>query len=315
MAAVLAGLAVVLAAAAVFGFSRYQGRVEVLDLSVGISESELARISLTREGRDDSDALWLRFGFDLRAGPVEDARQYLPFLAYLEKATGYRFALHLTSSGGELFRELGEGVVDLAAVGAVSYIKAHDEFGAVPLVRGLNRDGKATYRSLIITASDSRLASIADLRGKRLALGSVDSTQGHIIPRISLLEQGLQLEDLARYQFTGSHRNCAKALLSGRFEACAIQDTMGHALAAARQVRVLFVSKEYPSSGIAASPKLRPEVLGRLRQALLDFDPKGRERDSLYNWDNTEMPNGFIAARDGDYRDLREAMRRLALLD
>ena len=47
-----------------------------------------------------------------------------------------------------------------------------------------------------------------------------------IIPRISLLEQGVALEDLARYEFTGSHRNCAKAMLSGRFEACAIQDTM-----------------------------------------------------------------------------------------
>ena len=27
------------------------------------------------------------FGFDLRAGPLEDARQYLPFLDYLRRST------------------------------------------------------------------------------------------------------------------------------------------------------------------------------------------------------------------------------------
>lgn len=303
-----------IAAATVFGFG-HEDPSDLVDLSSRISESELARIRLTSQGRDDLDTRWLRFGFDPRASPEEDARQYLPFLAYLERVTGYRFELNMTQDGEELFRQLGEGVVDVAAVGAVSYIKARQEYGAVPLVRGLNRDGKATYRSLIIAAGDSRLASVADLRGRRLALGNVDSTQGHIIPRISLLEHGITLEDLARYEFTGSHRNCAKALLSGRFEACAIQDTMGHALAATHQVKVLFESKAYPSSGIAANPKLPPDVLDGLRQALLDFDPKGRERGMLYKWDRTEMPNGFTTARDGDYRELREAMRRLAMLD
>ena len=50
--------------------------------------------------------------------------------------TGYRFVLHLTAGDGELFRELGEGMVDLAAVGAVSYIRAREEFGAEPIDGG-----------------------------------------------------------------------------------------------------------------------------------------------------------------------------------
>ncbi len=311
----LAGLAVVVGGAAVFGVARHEDASQVLDLSARVSDGDLARIRLTGGERIDPEALWLTFGFDLRDTPEEDARQYLPFLAYLEEATGYRFDLHFTPRDGALFQELGKGVVDLAAIGAVSYIKANAEYGAVALARGLNRDGKATYRSLIVTAPDSRMNSITDLRGKRLALGSVDSTQGHIIPRMALLEQGLALEDLGRYEFTGSHRACAKALLSGRFDACALQDTLGEALAAAHRVKVLFASKEHPSSGIAASALLPPEVVDRLRRALLDFDPTGRHRDALYRWDRTEMPKGFVAARDDDYRELRDAMRRLALLN
>jgi phosphonate transport system substrate-binding protein len=288
---------------------------QAVDLTARLSDAELERVELGGERQGSAEDVVLTFGFDLRSSPEEDARQYLPFLTYLERATGYRFRLHLTSSDGELFRELGENLVDIAAVGAVSYIKAREEYGAVALARGLNPESKATYRAVIVAAPDSDLDSLGELRGRRLAFGSIDSTQGHIIPRIALLEEGIALEDLAGYEFTGSHQSCANAVLSGRFDACGLQDTMGQALAEAGQVRIVYTSPEYPSSGVAASRDVPAEVLDRLRQALLDFDPGGRHRDGLYNWGRTEMPNGFALAQEGDYRELRDAMRQLDMLD
>ena len=55
-----------------------------IDLKKGISDEEL------RQMKPKQDVNVLLFGFDLRATPEEDAKQYLPFLKYLEKATGYR---------------------------------------------------------------------------------------------------------------------------------------------------------------------------------------------------------------------------------
>ncbi|MBE9472984.1 MAG: hypothetical protein IMY75_12880 [Chloroflexi bacterium] len=48
-----------------------------IDLDDRASDAELRELT----ARTDSDVLW--FGFDLRASPQEDARQYLPFLEYL----------------------------------------------------------------------------------------------------------------------------------------------------------------------------------------------------------------------------------------
>ncbi len=278
-----------------------------VDLKERVKDEELKDI-LLKERKD----IYL-FGFDLRSSPQEDARQYLPFLKYLEKATGYNFEIHFSSRESSVVHDLGSGVVQFAAIGAGSYIVAHEQFGAIPVARGVNNEGKAEYHSLIIVLPDSPLQKVEDLRGKRIAFGSITSTQGHIIPRVILAKRNITLNDLDFYEYTGSHQNCANALLSGRFHACFIQDTLGQNLADAGIVRILFESMPYPSSGISANRNVAPEVIAKVRKALLDFQPRGRDAQGLYKWDRTEMPNGFISADDEDYEYLSKWIKKLEI--
>ncbi len=256
----------------------------------------------------------LRFGFDLRASPQEDARQYLPFLRYLEKATGYKFDLRFTPKGGDIMDDLGQDVVQFAAIGAGSYIEARARYEVIPLARGLNIEGKAGYQSVIFTAPKSRIKKIGDLRGKQFAFGGITSTQGHIIPRIMLAESGLTLNDFSSYEYTGSHRNCANAVTAGRFDAGGMQDIMGKDMEAAGLLRIIKISKYYPSSCIAANQDVPAEKLAQIKQALLDFDPQGRHAAGLYHWEKTEMANGFCEAKDEEYAELRNWMRQFGLL-
>ncbi|MGE5894422.1 MAG: phosphate/phosphite/phosphonate ABC transporter substrate-binding protein [bacterium] len=255
------------------------------------------------------DVLW--FGFDLRSSPQEDARQYLPFLQYLSNATGYHFELFFIPRGESIVDSLGSGGIQFAAVGAGTYIQAREKYGVVPLVRGVNSLGKAEYWSVIIVKPHSPIRKIADLRNKRFAFGDVTSTQGYLIPRIALAQNGIRLSDLRTYSYTGSHRNCANAVLSGRSDACGLQDTMGMALAKKGLVRIIFTSEYYPSSGIAANKNIPPQMLVKVRKALIDFDPEGSHAAGLYHWDKTEMPKGFTPAEDGDYAELRAWAKRL----
>lgn len=280
-----------------------------------VPELDLAQRTVepaTREARPRTDNL-LRFGFDPRASLEEDTRQYLPFLAYLERATGLRFKLHF-SGDVPIAEELGEGTVDFAAIGATSYILARERHQAIPLVRGLNALDKAEYQSKIVVRVDSPIRTLSALRGRRFAFGNVDSTQGHLIPRILLSQAGLTLEDLGSYVYTGSHRNCADTVVSGKADACGMQDTLADLLVAQGRLRVLVTSDYFPSSGIAASPRTAPQAIEKVRQALLAFDPTGKHRAGLYNWEQTEMPLGFTAASPGDYAELRRWMIRFDML-
>jgi phosphonate transport system substrate-binding protein len=123
--------------------------------------------------------------------------------------------------------------------------------------------------------------------------------------------KGLTLNDLKSHEYTGSHRNCANAVLAGRVDACGMQDTMGMELAKEGLVRVIYTSKEYPSSGIVVNRKVPALVAAKVKEALFNFDPTGRHAAGLYHWDKTEMPKGFTAASDADYEELRDWTRKL----
>jgi len=278
----------------------FESERKKVDLNKTISEEELRKIRPMHE----SDVLL--FGFALRASPEEDARQYLPFLKYLEKASGYRFKLHFTPKDKSIAQMLGSGEIHFAAIGASNYLKASAEYNAIPVVRGLNVHGKAEYQTMIIVPPDSTIQKIKDLQGKRFAFGDIASTQGHIIPRIILSKHGLKLEDLGSYGYTGSHFDCANAVTSGRFDAGGIQDTMGRELAKKGLVRILHTSAYYPSGGIAANRDVPGEVLVKVKQALIDFKPKGRDAAGLYHWEKTEMPNGFVEAKEEDCEELKK---------
>lgn len=301
------GVAVAMAANLLVGCD--SDKPQKIDFNDTISNAELRKMA------PEPDPNVLRFGFDLRASAQEDARQYLPFLKYLERSTGYHFKLRFTPEDGVIADNLGTGVVQFAAIGAGSYLKARARYGAIPLVHGLNEQGRAEYRSVIVAAPDSPIQRIEDLRGKRFAFGSVTSTQGHIIPRIVLAEHGLSLEDLVGYEYTGSHYNCATVVAAGRFDAGGMQDTLGLKLAKEGSIRIIYTSKFYPSSGITANKNVSSEILDRVKQALIDFQPEGRDAAGLYHWDRTEMPNGFIKAHDSDYEELREWSRKFGLLE
>jgi len=254
------------------------------------------------------------FGFDLRASPQEDAAQYLPFLKYLENTTGYRFKLHFTSKNSSAVDELGKDVTQLSAIGATSFLEAQAKYDAISLVRGLNKQNKAEYQSVFVVRPNSKIRKITDIKGKRLAFGSTDSTQGHLIPRIMLKENGINLNHLRTYDYTGSHQNCAEAVVSGKFDVCGMQDQLANKLASQGLIKIIHTSKYYPSSGIAASKHIEAEALQKITQALLDFSPNGKHKQGLFHWERTEMPLGFTKTSQDDYDELKQWSIKLGFL-
>ena len=257
------------------------------------------------------------FGFDPRSSPQEDARQYLPFLNYLEQATGYKFTLRFTHKDSDIVDDIGTGILDFAAIGATSYIHAlevHD-YPIVPIARGVNMQGEAEYRSFFVVHPQNKLSSLSQLKGHSFAFGDKTSTQGHLIPRIVMHQHGISLAQLSKYDYTGSHIKCANAVVSGRADVCGMQDTMATHMARQGLLKILFRSGYYPSSGIVANKRVDKDVIARIQQALIAFQPMGKHSSNLYNWHKTEMPKGFVSAREEDYLELKEWMLKLGFLE
>lgn len=262
----------------------------------------------------DSDKKILYFGFDLRTTLQEDARQYIPFLKYLESATGYTFKLHFTSKNSSIIDDLGNNRVQFAAMGAMSYLKAKIRFNVTPIAQGINLQGKTKYRSFLVTKPDSPLQTIMDIKGKRLAFGDKSSTQGHLIPRILLYQNGIQLTDLADYTYTDSHQDCAESVISGTFDICGMQDVLAESLTKKGLLRIIHRSPYFPASGIVANTLVPTDVIERVTLALLDFQPQNRDKAFLYHWDKTEMPLGFISIFEDSYTELEHWATKLGFI-
>ncbi len=288
--------------------SNMRSTIEVDD-SVRLSEKQLLQ-----QQTKQAPVTGIFFGFDLRASPQEDTAQYLPFLRYLQQQTGDRFLLHYTPKGSTIMDELGNNMVQIAAMGALGYLKAKQKYQVVVLARGLNRDMKAVYRAVFVTRPNSRIHKVRDFKGHSLAFGNHSSTQGALIPRIMLKKHNIALSDLKAWTYAGSHQQCAEEVISGRYEICGMQDTLAMKLEKEGLIKIIAYSDYYPASAIVANTFLPKEKRERIKQALLNFDPNGKLKATLYHWERTEMPGGFVAASDSDYLELERWARFFGFL-
>lgn len=261
-----------------------------------------------------SEAGSLKFGFDLRLGPKEDVKIYLPFLRYLEQNAGNKFSLRFTEKYEDTVENLGKGITDFAALGPVNCVLATEKYGAGCLVMGLNQEGKPEYRAVIFTRMDSPIENLKDLKGRTFAFGDKYSTQGHLIPRKMLEDSGVTVENLKSYAFTGSHVNTAKAVLNGEYDAGGMQDTLAKKLVAEGKIKILALSKPYPSSLICFNKNVDPTILKAVKTTLLSFDPKGKQAGILVDWDRTEMPKGFTEYNESSLKEVKELVRKYGIL-
>lgn len=254
-------------------------------------------------------------GFDRRLEPKEDVRQIASLTDWLRAQTGLSIAPYVTPRGGSVVEDVCNGTIAFAVVGTVSYLQANHRCNAHILVRGLNAQGEDRYRAAIVVPNDSPIQDISDLKGRSFAFGAPNSTQGHLIPRLMLQQAGLTLEDLSAYAYHDSHAVVANAVTSGRFAAGAIQDTLARTLSARGLLRILALSEPYPSSGMVAGPETPLATSTLITEALLSLGPPGSDSKDLYHWERTEMPGGYVLARDDDYDSLREIARAIGLLE
>ncbi|MGA1871537.1 MAG: phosphate/phosphite/phosphonate ABC transporter substrate-binding protein [bacterium] len=289
-------------------FSDYNHERETIDLADIISEHEGDGPARAH----DPNVLF--FTFTICLNPQEDVSTYMFFLDYLEKRTGYKLWPRFSTGEEKIIDELAQGVVQFAALECGTYILSQKKYGFIPLVNGLNRQGEAECRSAIITAKNSSIQKVEDLKGSRFAFGNVSSTSGHLIPRVILYEHGVVLKDLATYAYTGSHYNCANAVASGRFDAGCISQTYADKLAEEGIIKIIFVSQSYPSFYVVANKEIPDQLLTRVKDAILDFQPEDRAVKSC-SWEGMQIANGFTKVQERDLAELEKWAREFHFME
>jgi len=235
-----------------------------------------------------------------------------PLRDYLSGAIGKPVKLIIPTNYNATIEGMGNGSLDVAYFGALSYVKAHDRYAVVPLVQ---RDIDRQFHSLFITQADSGIKSLADLKGKRFAFGDINSTSGHLMPYLAMKKAGIDVDkDLQSSRYTGSHPATAEAVASGAADAGALDETVfksmidGGKLDKAKVV-VFYTTPPFVDYVWAARKDLDAKVQKKIVEAFMRLE-RGRDDKVL------EILRGehFVPVEDGAYKEIRSTASALGLL-
>ncbi|HEB59755.1 MAG TPA: phosphate/phosphite/phosphonate ABC transporter substrate-binding protein [Gammaproteobacteria bacterium] len=143
--------------------------------------------------------------------------RYAPLVEHLREHAGFSAELRIPGSYEELLQWFRDREVDLVLFGGITYVQAHLQSGAVPLVI---RDVDGRSRSVLLVKDDSSARTIRDLKGLPLAFGDRLSTTGHVMPRYFFGLLGIEPETyFGDIFYSGAHDLTAEWVRDGRIAA------------------------------------------------------------------------------------------------
>jgi phosphonate transport system substrate-binding protein len=254
----------------------------------------------------------------IRVGMVPDAaasaatlEEKKPLQAYLSEALGVPVKLIIPKDYNSTIEGLGNGSFDFAIFGAVSYVKAHQLYGVIPLVQ---RDIDKQFHSLFFTQASSSINAIGDLKGKRFAFGDIVSTSGHVMPYRAMVEAGLNPEkDLQWFRYTGSHAATVQAVAAGIADAGSADETVFKSLVAdgkvdASKLRVFYTTPPFVDYVWAARKEMSGEMQKKFTDAFLGLSA-GKDDKVLA----ILRGKRYVAVTDTEYQTIQEVAKKLAL--
>jgi phosphonate transport system substrate-binding protein len=139
-----------------------------------------------------SDLKVLRVGIVAPLGAARDTARIEPFRAYLEAKLGLPVEVVAAATYSALVDAQASARVQYAIHTASSFVTASVSCACVePLALPAAIGGARGFRALLVARSDGSLRSLADAKGKRLALSGDDSVAGRLVPLKGLARQGI----------------------------------------------------------------------------------------------------------------------------
>jgi phosphonate transport system substrate-binding protein len=247
--------------------------------------------------------------------PNELLRIYAPFAQYLGRELRMKVQFTPVVDYAATVEGLAARKLDLVWYGGFTSVQAvrRTDGNARRLVM---RQEDAEFKSVFVARPGS-VTSLADLRGKTFAFGSVSSTSGHLMPRAFLLEAGIDpAKDMKQVAFSGAHDATALWVEAGRVDAGALNFLVWDKLVKerrvdTRKVDVFWTTPPYVDYVWTVRADLDRGLQDRIAAAFLKLDYADPEHRTLLDLHRTKK---YIPARDADWKSIEEAAISAGLL-
>lgn len=212
---------------------------------------------------------------------------------------------------------LRNGSADISFMGALPFVLAEAEIGAVPLLAEVYR-GSPTYRGRIFVRRDSGIGDLADLKNQDIAFADPISESGYLYPLDLFVSVGLVSTPQAatdffrNVYFAGGYQQAMQAMAAGLVAAAGASQYADLLLTPEQQAEVVWIaeSEPIPSHVVIARPGLDDSMRGRFSTAMLALnEPEYRPLLA-----HVYGPDGYVPAEAETYDGVRKIAHRYGLL-
>lgn len=231
--------------------------------------------------------------------PVEDPAQFRDvwrgFLDHLEGVVSREVRFFPVQSNAAQIEAMRAGRLHIGGFNTGSVPLAVNCAGFVPMTMMARDDGSFGYEMELITRQDSGIKEVEDLRGRSLTFTSPTSNSGFKAPSVLLeAEFGLVTEQDFEPLFSGRHDNSVLGVLQGDYEVAAvanqvIDQVMARGVGSRDDLRILYRSESFPTTGYGVSNRLDPDLAELIRQAFTNFEWAGSALEEEF-----QEEGGFI---------------------
>lgn len=239
-----------------------------------------------------------------RRNVTETVNMFRPLAAELQKATGRRVEIRTARDFNAFWHEVGTGRYDIVHLNQLQYIKSNKLYGYRAIAKN-EEHGKSTVRGAVIVRTDSGIASVADLKGKRIAFGGDRyAVVSYLIPSALLRQAGLKPTDYEEV-FTRNPMNAVVVTYIGEADASganSLATRPGFVTGVdATKLRALAQSEPLPHLPWAVSRRLTPALATQIQNALTSLQQSEAGKRALASAQLT----GLVTASDSDYDPTR----------
>jgi serine/threonine-protein kinase len=252
----------------------------------------------------------LRYGIVQYSSPDEVQRAHKAIREYLSEALDRPVELVVADDDKDLMQRFFDGEIHLAALSPYAYVRAarRGTPGLVLLAKPETRGGPS-YQGLILTRADSKIRSLADLKGKTFCYVNKGSTSGYLYPRALLRQAGLDPDtSFSSKSFGNDHLNTLRLLDRGECQGAAVyakilENGNEHGMPSER-FHQLASTERIPYDAYSVLARTPPEEVAAIQSALLALDPSSELAKKVFAGNKGEII-GFTRALDSDYDPVR----------
>ena len=243
-----------------------------------------------------------------------DDQDYVTLIKIIGELTGIEITPIRVTDYNAAVEAVRANRAQIAWYGGKTYIQAVEIANVEAFAAGVRKgDTDASYFAYFVVPSDSDIQTLADIKGKKLALNSIGSTSGDLIPQVELMKAGLSIKnknDFKQVYYAGSHDACMMAALNKHVDVCGMSSRNFDARIAdgtisLEQIRIIHRSSPVPPPPLAYSKSLPLEIRNKIKLATLDAHNYGK-----IGGYGGEMSH-YIEVTDSDYDLLRDVDKLL----